>query len=67
MSLVNFLGSRAMSLTPAFIQNVQRVATSTGYACIKVNGQKYGASYVNTLGGFCVQPAGKGGGSWGVY
>ncbi|EFC7755506.1 hypothetical protein CS018_004225 [Escherichia coli] len=61
MSLVNFLGSRAMSLTPAFIQNVQRVATSTGHACIKVNGQKYGVSYVDTLGGFCVQPAGKGG------
>lgn len=61
MSLVNFLGSRAMSLNPAFIQNVQKVVTETGYACIKVNGHKYGVSYVKPLDGFCVQSANKGG------
>ena len=61
MFLVNFFGSRAMSLNPAFIQNVQKVVTETGYACIKVNGHRYGVSYVKPLDGFCVQSAGKGG------
>lgn len=44
MSLVNFFGSRALSLNPAFIQNVQKVVTETGHACIKVNGCKYSES-----------------------
>ncbi len=61
MSLVNSFGSRAMSLNPAFIQNVQKMVTETGYACIKVNGHRYGVSYVKPLDGFCVQSAGKGG------
>ena len=61
MSLVNFFGSRALSLNPAFIQNVQKVVTETGHACIKVNGCKYSVSHVQTIGGFCVQSADKGG------
>lgn len=50
MSLVNFFGSRALSLNPAFIQNVQKVVTETGHACIKVNGCKYSVSHVQTIG-----------------
>lgn len=47
MSLVNSFGSRAMSLNPAFIQNVQKMVTETGYACIKVNGHRYGVLMLN--------------------
>ncbi|EEV9325452.1 hypothetical protein EHD93_24355 [Escherichia coli] len=61
MSFVSFFGSRAMTLSPAFIQTVQKTAVETGCASIKLNGHKYLVSHIQSLGGFCVQSAGKGG------
>ncbi|EMM4086289.1 hypothetical protein WAC87_004330 [Shigella flexneri] len=61
MSFVSFLGSRAMSLSPVFIQTVQKTAVEVGCASIKVNGHKYTVSHIQSLGGFCVQSADKGG------
>lgn len=61
MSFVSFLGSRAMNLSPVFIQTVQKTAVEVGCASIKVNGHKYTVSHIQSLGGFCVQSADKGG------
>lgn len=66
MSLVSFLGSRAMSLSPTLIQTVQKTAVEAGCASIRVNGHKYNVSYIPSLGGFCVQSVDKGG-ALGVY
>ena len=51
-----------MTLSPAFIQTVQKTAVEAGCASIKVNGHKYSVSHIQSLGGFCVQSADKGGG-----
>lgn len=67
MSLVSFLGSRTMSLSPALIQTAQKTAVEVGCASIRVNGHKYNVYHIQSLDGFCVQPVGKGGGSLGVY
>ncbi len=58
MSFVSLFGSRAMSLSPAFIQSTQSQAVKAGCAHIKVNGHHYKVSYVDFIGGFCVQSSG---------
>ncbi|EET0447711.1 hypothetical protein FNA56_005159 [Escherichia coli] len=61
MSFVSLFGSRAMNLSPAFIQSTQSQAVKAGCACIKVNGHHYKVSYVDSIGGFCVQSSGRSG------
>ena len=61
MSLVSFLGIRAMNLSPALIKTVQKTAVEAGCASIRVNGHKYNVYHIPSFDGFCVQSVGKGG------
>ncbi|EFD2590550.1 TPA: hypothetical protein NU484_005379 [Escherichia coli] len=56
MALGSVFGSRALSLAPAFVRQVQSAATSAGSVSAKICGQKYVISYVKETDMFCVQP-----------
>lgn len=62
MALGNIFGTRALSLTPAFVRQVQSAATSAGSVTAKICGQKYIISHIKETGMFCVQPGNKPGG-----